>query len=136
MTTEILRAALRTSDGIVIPLGSRASILADLKRRRDKAMDLLYAAEEAGDERKWRKATERFWLRELMIDAVEKRPAGDECPRCLWGEDGWPAQALLDYSAYSACLEHDTERLEREATEMAAAARWFGPIRAAQGKRR
>lgn len=110
----------------VIPQGGKQSVLMDLKRRREKALDLLYAAEEAGDERKWRAATQRLWLRELQLDAVEKRPAGDECPRCLWGEDGWPAQALLDYSAYSACLEHDTERLEQQAREMSAAARWFG----------
>jgi hypothetical protein len=110
----------------VLPTGNRQSILHDLTRRRDKAMDLLYAAEAAGDERRFRRATERFWLRELQIDAVEKRSAGDICPRCEWGEDGWPAQALLDYSDYSACLEHDTERLERQASEMAQQARWLG----------
>ena len=109
-----------------IPTGSRTAVLLDLKRRREKAMDLLYAAEAAGDERKWRAATARFWLREIQLDAVEKRPDGDECPRCLWGEEGWPAQALLDYSRYSACLEHATEQLEEQAEQMAATARWFG----------
>jgi hypothetical protein len=110
----------------VLPTGSRTTVLADLTRRRDKAMDLLYAAEEDGDEDRWRRATERFWLRDLQIDAVEKRSTSDRCPRCEWGEDGWPAQALLDYSGYSACLEHDTERLERQASEMAQQARWLG----------
>lgn len=110
----------------IIPQGGKHRVLEELKQRRDKAMDLLYAAEDAGDERRWRKATERFWLRELQIDAARKRPEDDICPRCEWGEDGWPAQALLDYSAYSACLEHDTERLEQQASEMAQTARWFG----------
>lgn len=111
---------------VTIPTGGRASVLADLRRRRDTALDLLYAAEEAGNERKWRAATERFWLRELMIDAIEKRHPDDECPRCRWGEDGWPVQALLSYERFSACLEHATENLEREAASMAAAARWMG----------
>lgn len=109
-----------------VPQGTRTTVLLDLTRRRDKAMDLLYAAEAAGNERKWRTATERFWLRELQIDAVTKRPDGDECPRCLWGEDGWPAQGLLSYERLSACLEHATENLEREAAQMAAEARWMG----------
>ena len=109
-----------------IPTGGRASVLAELRRRRDTALDLLYAAEEAGNERKWRAATERLWLRELQIDAVSKRPEGDTCPRCEWGEDGWPAQALLSYERFSACLEHATENLEREAAAMSKAARWMG----------
>jgi hypothetical protein len=111
---------------IVIPTGSRITVLHDLTRRRDKAMDLLYEAEAAGDERRWRVCNQRFWLRELQIDAVRKRPDTDICPRCEWGEEGWPKQALLDYNGYSACLEHATEQLEKDAAEHAAKARWFG----------
>lgn len=126
MTTEILSAALRTSSGIVIPLGSRTSVLADLHRRRDKAIDLLYAAEDAGDERKWRAATERFWLRELQIDYLDKRPADALCPQCVLGDEDWQPDILTGLQPIWSCLEHWTPALEREAASMGAAARWFG----------
>jgi hypothetical protein len=109
-----------------IPQGSRTSVLSDLKQRREKAMDLLYAAEEAGDERRWRKATARFWLRENMIWYLEQRPDGAICPTCVWGATDWPAQWMLDTPDVWSCLEHWTPALEREAQQMAAAARWFG----------
>ena len=110
----------------VIPTGTRTAVLADLRRRRDNAMALLYAAEDAGDERKWRKATARFWLRELMLNAVKERPDNAVCAVCVWGETDWPQQGLLDAPALYSCLEHDTPRLERQAAEMAEQARWFG----------
>src|SRR5687768_17271235 len=109
-----------------IPQGNRISILADLKRRREKAMDLLYAAEEAGDERRWRKATERFWLREKQIDYVEQTPGDGACPTCLWGTETWPVQGMFDAPVLWSCLEHWTPVLEREADAMAQGARWMG----------
>lgn len=109
-----------------IPQGNRASILADLTRRRDKAMDLLYAAEEAGDERKWRKATARFWLRELSIAYVEQRSDDAICMTCVYGDEQWKPDILTGARPVAACLEHWSDVLEREAESMSAAARWFG----------
>lgn len=110
----------------VVPTGSRTTVLHDLKRRREKALDLLYAAEDAGDQRKWRAATARMWLRELQLDYLEKRPADALCPQCSLGDEQWEPDILTGLQPVWSCLTCWTPALEREATEMAAAARWFG----------
>ena len=110
----------------VLPSGTRQSVLRDLTQRREKAMDLLYAAEEAGDERRWRKATERFWLRENMIWYLEQQPEDALCVACVYGDEQWQPDILTGSRPIYACLTHWADVLEREATEMAAKARWFG----------
>jgi len=108
-----------------IPTGTRTAVLADLTRRRDKAMDLLYAAEADGNERKWRKATERFWLRENQLYYLEQRPEDALCPNCVLGEEKWQPDILTGLQPVWSCLEHWTPVLEREASTMAAQARWM-----------
>lgn len=111
----------------VLPTGNPWAVLADLRRRRDNALDLLYAAEADGNERRWRKTTARFWLRELQIDYLERTPEHATCPTCVWGEDrAWPVAGLFDAPVLWSCLEHWSEALAREAEAMAAEARWMG----------
>lgn len=111
----------------MIPTGSRTSVLADLTRRRDNALDIMTAAEDASNERKWRKASARFWLRELQIDYLERTPEHATCPTCVWGHDrAWPVAGLFDVPVLWSCLEHWSEALEREADAMAREARWMG----------
>lgn len=109
-----------------IPTGSRTIVLHDLKRRREKAMDLMYAAEANGDERRWRTCSQRFWLRELSIDYIEKRPADALCMTCVYGDEQWQPDILTGAQPIAACLEHWSDVLEREAEQMAATARWHG----------
>ncbi len=110
-----------------IPTGTRTAVLADLRQRRDKAETLIYAAEDAGQQEKWRKATARMWLRELQMHYLELTPGDGACPTCLWGTESWPVQGLFDAPVLWSCLEHWTPALERQAAEMAEQARWFGP---------
>lgn len=110
----------------VIPTGSRSAVLRDLRARRDKAMDLAYVAEADGDERRWRKATARFWLRELQIDYLQRMPASALCPNCAMGDEQWQPDLLTGTLPVWSCLQHWSEALEREAAQMAAAARWMG----------
>lgn len=112
MTTEVLSAAVRTSDGIVIPLGTRAEVLADLRQRRDVAEALAERAEAAGDLKKFEKVMARWHLRTLQIDWIERRPEDAKCWKC--GELGGQMFALsVD------CLEHRTPHLSDRAAVLA-----------------
>lgn len=108
-----------------IPTGGRTAVLHDLTQRRNKAMDLMYAAEDAGDEQRWRRCAERFWLREIQIQYVQLMPEQSLCPQCAMGESGWQMAPLFAQEVWS-CLEHWTPALEREAAAMSKAARWMG----------
>jgi hypothetical protein len=121
MTTEVLSAAVRTGHGSVIPLGSRAAVLADLRRRLANAEQIARDAEAAGDERRFRRAVERVWLRTFQISHIEAYPADAICPRCTWGDERWPAGPLIDRSTVLiSCLEHMQDVHETKAAALAA----------------
>lgn len=109
-----------------IPTGSRASVLADLRKRRNTALDLASAAETEGDEQRWRRINARFWLRELQISYIERIPAQSLCPQCVMGDEGWQPDLLTGSRPVWSCLEHWTPALEREAAQMAQTAHWLG----------
>jgi hypothetical protein len=104
----------------VVPTGNRAEVVEDLRRRLGNAERAAEQAETAGDEAAFRAALERVWLRTLQVAHVEARGEQDQCPRCTFGEEGWPATMLVHLDVWSACLEHFTPELARQAAELAA----------------